>query len=724
MYKTGQKIDSERLIHLLKDKIKDKQSKKNLFIFILLAAAVITALSLQVNFVYKSISSPVPRWLTILYAIVPISLSLLLFLKIDFSKFKVGKAIIVAIFILAAIEAIYANFLKNIKTYIAMDTHIESDETYSIQPGQTWDTIYDTKGPFLVSLDFFIEGKPADGLAIKLVSEESGSVFFDRQIDKSEFTQDEGMSIISISTDMINDEFDVLPAGVYHIYFTNTNARQEIKISVIASEDTNPQLNVSSYTVSMGGYQIAFFLFLLMMIYMVMIYTYNMDKEIKPETFFLLSVIPLSAAYLVLMTPLSVPDAGAHFSAAYRFSNILLNKEPWGGRIDDINFFQNINNHYPNTRDFLLIKSNISLWAKNTELTEWPHKSQNMEYYSIFCYLPQVLGLYLGRLLRFGSVLTVYLSRLCMLIAYIFSCYNAIKKTPIGKFIFAAILLLPTSLMMSSAISYDSLVLICTLNFLACSLRLYHEPESRSALIECIIWAFFVGAVKGGGYLVLLPIVFIFIYPGKKHTWFKTAAIIGSGLASVLLFDVILPAGTKLFQFGGEKSDKLYASYALEHPLKYLEMVFETYLVQPDLLIQMGGTGLAWLEYTLPSLVIVGFMLVIGIYSIYEEDYMQLNNKDKNILLFTIFLVFFLTPVMLLSWTSAESDVIQGLQGRYYLPVFPLMIIVITKFKLHIGNNGEKTEPHRQEISRLCYHIYALLSCLSIYYMMRLYLTR
>ena len=590
-----------------------------------------------------------------------------------------------------------------------------------------WDTVYDTKELTITSLDFFVEGEPPIGLAIKLVSEESGKAFFDRLIDKNEYTRDDNInkSIISISSGMINPEFDVFPTGVYHIYFTNTNTSQTIKVSVKEDGENNPLINVSSHKTTMGGYKIALSLLLLMMIYLVIIYTYSMDQKIKPENFFLMSVIPLSAAYLILITPLSIPDANAHFSAAYRLSNILLNKDPWYGRIDDINYIQNFARKNPDMRDILLIKSSIRTWAQNTELMEWPYIEKRMEYYSIFSYLPQVLGLCLGRLIGLGSVLTVYLGRLCMLITYIFSCLNAVKKAPIGKFIFAAMPLLPMSLMMSSAISYDALVLICTLNFLACSLKLCQEPESKSALMECMAWAFFVGSVKGGGYLLLLPIVFIFIYRGGKRAWGNAGAVIGSGMVSALLFDVILPAGTKLFQFGGEVSDKLYASYVFEHPIKYVEMMVETYLVQTDLLTSMGGTHLARLEYTIPTLVIMGLMLTIGIYSIYEKDRIQLNNKDKSILLFTILLVFVLTPVMLLSWTSAGSTIIEGLQGRYYLPAFPLMMIVITKFKLHTeNNNGEENEQHRQEVSRLCYNTYAFLSCLCIYYMMRLYLMR
>lgn len=717
----------QKLIHLFEDKVNDKQSKRNLLLFIFLTVVIVIALILQVISIFKSASTPPPIFLTIGYGVVLISLSLFLFLKIDLSTFKVGQAITFTILILAVIEGIYANFLKNINTNITLDSYIESDQTHSILPGQKWDTVYNAKDLTITSLEFFVEGDPPTGLAIKLVSEESNKVFFDRQINENEFTKDNDIdkSIISISSGMIHPEFDTFPTGVYHICLANTNTSQEIEISVKEDEENNPMINVSTHRATMGGYKIALFLFLLMITYLVIIYTYSMDKKICPEKFFLMSVIPLSVAYLILMPSLGIPDAGAHFSAAYRLSNILLNSEPWVGRIDDINYIQSIARKNPDMRDILLIKSNIHLWAQNTELIEWPYIEQRMEYYSIFSYLPQVLGLCLGRLLGLGSVLTIYLGRLCMLLTYIFSCYNAIKKTPVGKFIFATMPLLPMSLMMSSAISYDSLVLISTLNFLACSLKLCHEPNSKSALIECMVWAFIVGSVKGGGYLILLPIVFIFFYQDREHAWINAGSVVGSGIISVLLFDVILPAGTRLFQFGGENADKLYASYVLEKPLKYLEMMFETYVVQADsILINMGGTHLARLENTIPASVIVGLMLVIGIFSIYEKDSVQLNNRDKYTFIFIIFLEFILTPAMLLSWTNKGSNIIEGLQGRYYLPVLPLMMLVITKFKLHTENNGKEYEHHRQEVSSLCYNIYALLSCLCIYYMMRLYLVR
>lgn len=473
------------------------------------------------------------------------------------------------------------------------------------------------------------------------------------------------------------------------------------------------------------GHKLAWLLIDVAVAYLVLVYAYNKKQAFTAERFFLVSVVPLMAIYLILMLPWSAPDSNRHFQAAYRQSNMLMGQEEWVIREDDAEFFNAAWKEpgNPTMQDISIVLYFKSLKARNTDLIPWPSPDKRMEYYSIVCYLPQVLGICLGRILGLGSVLTVYLARVFMGIVYILACYHAIKKTPVGKIIFAAIPLLPMSLMMGTAISYDPMVLITTLNFLACSLRLSYEPESKPALMECMAWAFLIGAVKGGGYLLLLPMVLVFFKEDSKRALKQSGMVLLSGICSVVLFDVVLPHGSSLFQFGGE-ADKLSSSYAFAHPLEYLHMCTETYICSVDgLTINMGGTALAWLEPVIPNAVIVGLMLMIGVSSIYEKDEVRLVQREKWVFWLVVILEIILTPVMLLSWTSVGSNVIEGLQGRYYLPVLPLIIMILTKFKLHDGAENIAAE-HALQIKGSCFRGYALLSCLAVYYMMKLYLTR
>ena len=222
------------------------------------------------------------------------------------------------------------------------------------------------------------------------------------------------------------------------------------------------------------------------------------------------------------------------------------------------------------------------------------------------------------------------------------------KKIPIGKYIIGGVLLLPMSLMMASAISYDPLVLVSSANFIASIFKRKLEPKKKFTLIECMVWAFVLGGIKGGGYLILLPLVLTLLDRNKENL--QNVLILLTGGTSAFLFDVVLPAGSALFQFGAEGSGKLYASYAIEKPLEFLNMCAESYFQCLDyLVINMAGTHIAWLENTIPAFIITGSVFILIIISIYEKDSLRLQSKDKYTMLFVIFLTILLTPAMLLS---------------------------------------------------------------------------
>ena len=687
------------------------------------------------------IDSSLRTKMTPLFIVFAVIILLILAMGSDFNSMNIFKTLIVAVTILVGFEMVMVDLFQNVNTKVDVVSYTETKQDYAIAPGETWENVYDDAVSEFSDFEIFFadnstyklfynnDGKSANstGIKIKLVCLDNGVSYVDRMVAMDEIVYDENakQTAIKIACDRDNPDLKEFPKGKYSISVSNEYKNGNLTMSLVENNWGKKNANISLILRSKMGLYMACLLLMFISIYICIMCVLAADGRFTSRRFFMVSIIPLSVMYLVLILPWSAPDTNAHYLAAYRLSNLILGKKAWSGRACDVEFYRNIwNLENPRMRDYALVFKNFSWKASNTNLVNWPSPEHKMEYYSILSYLPQALGLAFARILGLGTVPSLYMARIFMLIVYIISAYNAVRKTPIGRFVFAAVALFPMSLMMSGSISYDPLVLIYTLNFLALTFRLCCSKRSVRSLVECSVWAFLVGAAKGGGYLIMLPLLLMLIDKKKLRSLRNAGIPILSGLISILIFDLLIPVGAQLFQFGKAASGKFSASYALDNPLTYLDMLIKTYLNSIDTLtIGMGGNKLAWLEETVPSIIVIALILIAVVYSIYEKDQLELKRKDKVFIGIVLVLVFFATPAMLLSWTKVGSQTVEGLQGRYYLPVLPLIIMLFTKFELHTDMNGTSIK-HLVSIKSICFKTFALLSCISVYYMMRLYLTR
>ena len=275
---------------------------------------------------------------------------------------------------------------------------------------------------------------------------------------------------------------------------------------------------------------------------------------------------------------------------------------------------------------------------------------------------------------------------------------------------------------LSCKYSFTIIFLISSLCFTASVFNLMKNNESKKALVSTVLWAFLLGSIKGGGYLILLPLIFVlYNKDDKKKSLLTMLYILIAGLGSVLLFDVIIPAGSELFQLGVEGNGRLTASYALEHPRGFLDMTINSYIRDLDFLVlNMAGSHLARLEFAIPSVVVIMLLVLIILYAINEEDSIALHKGCKGVFWLIIMVGIISTPAMLLSWTNVGSKTIEGLQGRYYLPLLPLLYLVLTKFSLH----NPMDEEQKSVVQKKIIIWYLGISCLAIFYMLRLYVTR
>ena len=600
-------------------------------------------------------------------------------------------------------------------------------KTETLAPESTSEHPFDCTMAGFDSMAFFILSGDPSSLSVTVRNKDNGKYFLKDVRITTGMCSPEGSGTVIRLNNPDGYRFD---PGHYQVIITNTSSSP----AELVVEKEDGSLTVRLFVKTITGYVVFAAVCLMLFIFtaaaLCMYLKAGSSAVLTPEKLFLTAVIPLSIACMFLIPPWSTGDSEAHYLACYRLSNLFLGQtgsSEWMGRTDDVLFFRDTWWSFtpPMTGGYEIIKSNIRLFAADKSLIEMTARSEKMNYYSVFCYIPQTAALVIGRLIGFGPVFNCYLVKAFTAVFYICLCYRAIKKAPYCKEIIALCAVLPSSLMMSGAFSYDPMVIITTLNFLASVLLLKDSPDDRKPLIYACIWAFILGAVKGGGYLLLLPL--LFMVPARKKGFKHLGKFLPMvfGLFSVALFDMVLP-DRGLYQFGSKGNGFMTASFALENPVAYLVMLFRTYArFAGEMLKDLFGSKLCWGEETIPFAFSLVMLIVLMILAASDEKIDLLKKKDIIIISGVVLIALLTTPAMLLSWTPEGSDVILGIQGHYFLPVLPLFAIAAGKGLRKLSNKtGFIRSKAFKAIGAFAYPAVVIMTFYAFYFIMRLYLTR
>ena len=577
------------------------------------------------------------------------------------------------------------------------------------------------------SMSFFILGGDAASLSVSVKNTDNGIVYIkDVRITHDMCTGEGSGTVIKL----VNPSGSRFDPGHYSVTITNTSSSP----AELVVEKEDGSLTVRLYVKTNMGYIVFAAVCAMLLIFAVMTVCLYLKAGstavLSPEKLFLAAVIPLSIACIFLIPPWSTGDSEAHYLACYRLSNLFLGQSgnaEWMGRTDDVLFYRDIwwNSTTPTTGAYEILRSNFQMFASDKTLIEMTSRSEKMNYYSVFCYIPQTAALVIGRLIGFGPVFNCYFVKFLTAVFYTVLCFRAIKKAPYCKGIIAFCAVMPSSLMMSGAFSYDPMVIIASLNFISSVLLLKEDPDNNRSLAFTCIWAFIIGATKGGGYLLLLPI--LFMVPARKKGLKHIGKFLpmASGLLSVAIFDMLLP-DRGLYQFGSKGNGFMTASFALENPVTYLVMTVKTYIrFAGEMLADLFGSKLSWGEQTIPFVFSVIMLIALLLIASSDEKIDKLKKNDILIISVVILIDLLSTPAMLLSWTPEGSDVILGIQGHYFLPALPLFAIAAAKGIRTLANKAKIAKSKGfKAVGSAAYPVIVIMVFYAFYFIMQKYLTR
>jgi len=423
-------------------------------------------------------------------------------------------------------------------------------------------------------------------------------------------------------------------------------------------------------------------------------------NKLKPEKVFLVLATVYSLLHIFLTPPFQSPDEQKHFYRAYQISTgqwfVKKTNNRLGGNVP-ASFIAAADSFYylqwqpDNKTSFKMIKRVGSIPLNPKELTV-----KDNPYFSLYfpvVYFPQASSIYFGRLLNLHPITILYLTRFFTAFIWILAMYYVIKKIPIHKNLVLAVSLLPMSVFINMSVSADVTTNILLFLFLSCLLRFKFTLSKPTylKLISLGILGLLVSLAKSA----YMPFtLLIFLVPTIKfkskiqHYTFLAAYFCSIGVVYLFWSKYInglytpYAAYNQLFRKGIELFSTVNMNeqmqYVLHHPFSFAKVLLHTFSKNfPDLIEQYIGR-LGWLDTQLPSFAIVlGILLIILSFTHKDGNNVKRLSVNNRFLLVGVsvatLIMIFLSQYLV--WTPVGGNEIFGLQGRYFIPVFPLILI-------------------------------------------------
>ena len=313
-------------------------------------------------------------------------------------------------------------------------------------------------------------------------------------------------------------------------------------------------------------------------------------------------------------------------------------------------------------------------------------------------YAGEALFLKAGQIFHLPFSLVYKLGRLGNLYIYCIILFLAIRKTPVGKGIMAFLGLMPEPMMLAGVYSYDPTVTAFMYLSFACILRAILDTEKKITWKDYAVMmlAFFWGCRIKAVYAPLLLIGLLI--PGDHFRSRKERLIMKGGMialclglmASFALPAIFSPSETGDLR-GNNTSEAGQMSYVLGHPIAYAKIlirnIFNTlpsYVIGEKSLGLLGHQG----EAAFPWLIYAGSAAVI-LTGGQSSCGKRLDWKQKLwIFVLASAAVVLVWTSMYLVFTTPGNTYIDGVQGRYYIPLLFLVWLVFNPkwITVHLKN--------------------------------------
>lgn len=418
------------------------------------------------------------------------------------------------------------------------------------------------------------------------------------------------------------------------------------------------------------------------------------SDRLKSDWVFLALLLTFSIIFCFIFPPFTVPDEGHHFFSTYW----LVDSLPFNGRVIDGDTFlvRDIDASLYNgpltskvisSASFNSIFQNFSLFGNGT-LVPFSEFSFSIGSENVIAKIGSVVGLQIGLLLGLGAFPVFYMGRIGSALYFCFCAFCAYRIAPRGKSIIAFVSLLPMTLHLAASYSYDSGIIAYSLILFACLMRGFFGEEQSVGYKE-IIFYLVVSSILApckviySGLVLLGLFVPLSKFQDERIGRFSKFALVFVVVSSVLALRVasmsMLVSQSSGVTRGMETEQYYTFTDIIMHPKNSFLVFCRTLDSLGDFYWETTlGYSLGWFQENLrfPAFYMIPYLLFGFICCLDSEDEPSFLSPFCSILFVIAFALAVLGSIasMWLGWTFNFENVIQGVQGRYFLPALPVFL--------------------------------------------------
>ena len=330
--------------------------------------------------------------------------------------------------------------------------------------------------------------------------------------------------------------------------------------------------------------------------------------------------------------------------------------------------------------------------------------------YPPLLYLPAAAGHTIGRALDLPLLVSFYVCRLLNLFASVAIGYAAVRIAPFGRLSLASIGLLPMTAFLRSSLSPDSLVISLALVCFAfaISAQIASRWRGRKDFRSLMLLTFVVATAKPL-YLLLPALGLLAAFRNHKMQAGRVLAvgftILTAAFATFLWVTAPLAEGSPDLELASRSSERHRSSQdhaagtnlnfsaqmreIVENPGRFVRLVAASYIREAEPLAYQFAGRFGWLDtpfpFTLRMLLLIFLILAAFTDGLPEWS---LRIWQRAVLVGSFFGTLIITATILyLVWTPVGAAQIEGLQGRYFIPIAPAILLALTSGRLSIVMN-------------------------------------